>query len=54
MTNTPKTDWNAVGFPQPPMADYSDELSDAQWQALRELTEEYQKQDRKIVSGEPW
>ncbi|HRJ02137.1 MAG TPA: hypothetical protein PKV67_15420 [Hyphomonas sp.] len=54
MTNTPKTDWNAASFPQPPMADYSDELTTEHWEALKKLTEEFQANDRKIVSGEPW
>lgn len=56
MADTPKPDTVALrGIPAPPPADYSDEISDAQWEAICAATEEFQQTEgSEIISGEPW
>lgn len=54
MSNNPKAERTAVGYPAPEFADYSDEISEEQWLALLEEVKPYQTEQRVIISGEPW
>jgi len=56
MADNPKLEAMTLrGVPAPAPADYCDEISDLQWQAICDATKDYQDTDgSEIIAGEPW
>lgn len=54
MTYNPKPEYGSKSYPAPPVADYSDEISAEQWEAIVAATEQYQELEGQVISGEPW
>ena len=55
MSDTPKPEMARRGIPAPAPADYSDEITEAQWVAICESTKQHQDcEGAEIISGEPW
>lgn len=54
MNRTPRPETTLVGFPPPSPADYSDEISEEQFEQISKELADYQDLDGEIVSGEPW